>query len=104
MQFLLIVGHMFPFDNGEYHSPHAGGAELLKKPVTKEQKVPGVFDLDRSCCRNIVQCGHFKQPGTKCGGHGKNCAEIIRHRSGVTCLGPRVGEGRRARPWVLEKD
>jgi len=80
MQFLLIVGQMFPFHNGEHHSPHAGGAKLLKKPVTKEQKVPGVFDLDRACCRNIMQCGDFKQPGTKCGGHGKRCEEIIRHR------------------------
>jgi hypothetical protein len=80
MQFLLIVSQRFPFDNGEHHSPHVGGLELLKKTVTQEQKVPGVFDLDLVCGRNSVQCGDFKQPGTKCGGHGKICAEIIRHR------------------------
>jgi hypothetical protein len=45
---------MFPFDNGEHHSPHVGGAELLKKLVTKEQKVPGVFDFDRAFGRNSV--------------------------------------------------
>jgi hypothetical protein len=80
MQFLLIVSQMFPLDNGEHQSPHVWGPELLKKPVTKEQKVPGVFDLDLACGRNSVQCGNFKQLGTKCGGHGKSCAEIIRHR------------------------
>ena len=47
---------ILPFDNGEHHSPHVGGAELLKKPVTKEQKVPGVFYLDLACGRNSVQC------------------------------------------------
>ena len=72
---------MFPFDNGEHHSPHVGGPELLKKPVTKEQKVPSVFDLDLACGKNSVQCGDFKQLGTECGGHGKSCVEIIRHRS-----------------------
>jgi hypothetical protein len=25
-----------------------------------------------------VQCGDFKQSGTKCGGHGKSCVEVIR--------------------------
>jgi hypothetical protein len=80
MQFLLIFCQMLPFDNGEHHSPHVWGPELLKKPVTQEQKVPGVFDLDLACGRNSVQCGNFKQLGTKCGGHGKSCAEIVRHR------------------------
>jgi hypothetical protein len=46
MQFLLIVSQMFPFDNGEHHSPHVGGPELLKKPVSKEQKVPVITDDD----------------------------------------------------------
>ena len=27
-----------------------------------------------------MQCGDFKQLGTKCGGHDKSCVEIIRHR------------------------
>jgi hypothetical protein len=27
-----------------------------------------------------VQCGDFKQIGTKCGGHGKSCAEVSSHR------------------------
>ena len=80
MQFLLIVSQMFPFDNGEHHSPHVGGPELLEKPVTQEQKVPGVFDLDLACGRNSVLCGDFKQLGTKCGGHGKSCEEVSRHR------------------------
>jgi hypothetical protein len=92
MQLLLIVSQMFPFDNGDHHSPHVGGPELLKKPVTKEQKVPGVFDLDLACGRNSVQCGDFKQLGTKCGGHGKSCAEIIRHRR--RCDLPCVTEGK----------
>ena len=48
MQFLLIISQMFQFNNREHHSPHAGGAELLNKPVTKEQKVPSVFDFDRA--------------------------------------------------------
>jgi hypothetical protein len=78
MQFLLIVSQMFPFDNGEHHSPHVGGPELLKKPVTKEQKVPGVFDLDLACGRNSVQCGDFKQLGTKCGGHDIKYKERIK--------------------------
>jgi hypothetical protein len=53
---------------------------IIKKPVTKEQKVPGVFDLDLACGGNSVQCCDFKQLGTKCGGHGKSCAEVSRHR------------------------
>jgi hypothetical protein len=72
---------MFPFYNGEHHSPRVGGPELLKKPVTQEQKVPVVFDLDLACGRNIVKCGDFKQLGAKGGGHGKSCEEIMRHRS-----------------------
>jgi hypothetical protein len=94
MQFLLIISQMFPFDNREHHSPHVGGPELLKKPVTKEQKVTSVFDLDLACGRNSVQCGNFKQLGTKCGGHGKSCAEIIRHRR--RCDLPCATEGRTA--------
>ena len=81
MQFLLIVSQMFPFNNGYHHSPHVGGPELLKKPVTKEQKVPVVFDLDLADGGNSMQCGDFKQLGTKCGGHGKSCEEVSRHRS-----------------------
>jgi hypothetical protein len=45
MQVLLIVGQMFPFDNREHDNPHVGGPELLENPVTKELKVPGVFDI-----------------------------------------------------------
>ena len=61
MQFLLIVSQMFLFDNGEHLSPHVGGPKLLKKPVTKEQKVPVFFDLDLACSGNSMQCGDFKQ-------------------------------------------
>jgi hypothetical protein len=45
MQVLLIVGQMFPFDNREHDNAHVGGPELLENPVTKELKVPGVFDI-----------------------------------------------------------
>jgi hypothetical protein len=41
-----------------------------------------------------VQCGDFKQVGTKCGGHGKSCLEIIRHRR--LCDLPCAKEGRTA--------
>ena len=45
MQVLLIGGQIFQFNNGYHDNPHVGRPELLKKPVTKEQKVPGVFDI-----------------------------------------------------------
>jgi hypothetical protein len=41
-----------------------------------------------------VQCGDFKQVGTKCGGHGKSCAEVSRHRR--RCDLPCATEGRTA--------
>ena len=72
MQVLLIVAQMFPFNNGLHDNPHVGGPELLKKPVTKEQKVPVVFDIYLACCGNSKQCSDFKQLGAKCGGHGKS--------------------------------
>ena len=40
MQVLLCSGQIFPFNNREHDNPHARGPELLKNPVTKEQKVP----------------------------------------------------------------
>jgi hypothetical protein len=44
-----------------------------------EQKVPGVFD-GLACGDNGKQRSDFKQFGAKCGGHGKSCAEVSRHR------------------------
>jgi hypothetical protein len=41
----LVVGQTFSFNNREHDNPHIGGPEILKNPVTKEQKVPGVFDI-----------------------------------------------------------
>jgi hypothetical protein len=76
----LRVSQVLPFDNGEYHSPHEGGPEFLKKPVTKEQKVPSVFDLDRACGCNSLQCGGFKELGAELGGHSKSCLKISRYR------------------------
>ncbi len=42
-----------------------------------------------------MQYGDFKQLGTKCGGHGKNCAEVSRHRS--RCDLPCATKGRTAK-------
>jgi hypothetical protein len=40
----------------------------------------GVFDVYLACGGNSVQCCDCKDLGAKCGGHGKNCTEVSRHR------------------------
>ena len=91
MQVLLVVGEMFPFNNRQHDNPREGGGELLKNPVTKEQKVPDVFDIDLAdCCNSDHRCD-FTQLGAECGGYGKSCCAKVSSIEGcVTCLVPRM--------------
>jgi hypothetical protein len=80
MQVLLFVGQNIPFNNREHDDPHVWGPNLFKNPVSKEKKVPGVFDIYLAGGGYSEQRCDFKQFGAECGGHDKSCAEVIRHR------------------------
>jgi len=60
MQFLSCIGQSVPFNNREHDDPHVRRPELLEDPVTKEQKVPGVFDIQLAGGGNSKKRGDFK--------------------------------------------
>jgi hypothetical protein len=60
--------------------PHVRGPKLLEDQVTKEQKVPGIFDIQLAGGGNGEKRGDFKQPRAECGGRGESCAKVSRER------------------------
>jgi hypothetical protein len=79
MQFLLFIGQIVPVNNREHDIPHVRGPEL-ENPVTREQKVPGVFDMHLLSGGNSEQRSDFKKLRAECGGRGESCEELSRHR------------------------
>jgi hypothetical protein len=52
IQLLLCIGQSVPFNNKEHDDPHVRGPKLLEDPVTKEQKVPCIFDIQLAVSGN----------------------------------------------------
>jgi hypothetical protein len=62
----------------DHHDPHVRSTELLENPVTKEQKVPGVFDIQLASVSHSEKRGDFKQLRAECGGRGESFESLRR--------------------------